>query len=62
MKHKAKSPKAPALSYIFQVESLSHEGRGIAHYGSRRRASDLKNRVKNVFIRYAFTLVKLYAQ
>lgn len=34
MKHKAKPRPMPQPKYIFQVESLSHEGRGIAHYGS----------------------------
>ena len=52
MKHKAKSPKAPALSYIFQVESLSHEGRGIAHYGSHPE-HPIEKQGKKVFIRYA---------
>lgn len=34
MKHRAKPRPMPQPKYIFQVESLSHEGRGIAHYGS----------------------------
>ena len=33
MKHRAKPRPTQQPSYIFQVESLSHEGRGIAHYG-----------------------------
>lgn len=34
MKHKARPRQTQSAQYIFQVESLSHEGRGIAHYGS----------------------------
>lgn len=34
MKRRAQPRPAPQSEYIFQVESLSHEGRGIAHYGS----------------------------
>ena len=34
MKHRAKPRPTQQPNYIFQVESLSHEGRGIAHYGS----------------------------
>ncbi|RKG30439.1 23S rRNA (uracil(1939)-C(5))-methyltransferase RlmD [Acinetobacter tianfuensis] len=52
MKHRAKPPKAPQPSYIFQVESLSHEGRGIAHYGSHPD-HPLEKHGKKVFIRYA---------
>jgi len=52
MKHRAKPPKAPQPSYIFQVESLSHEGRGIAHYGSHPDHPTEKHG-KKVFIRYA---------
>ena len=34
MKHRAQSRPTQQSTYIFNVESLSHEGRGIAHYGS----------------------------
>ncbi|MDR0069092.1 23S rRNA (uracil(1939)-C(5))-methyltransferase, partial [Acinetobacter sp. 11520] len=34
MKQQAKSRNLQQPEYIFQVETLSHEGRGIAHYGS----------------------------
>lgn len=34
MKHRAKPRTTQHGTYIFTVESLSHEGRGIAHYGS----------------------------
>lgn len=34
MKHSAKPRPKAQPKYIFQVESLSHEGRGIAHYGT----------------------------
>ncbi|MDY6450093.1 23S rRNA (uracil(1939)-C(5))-methyltransferase RlmD [Acinetobacter faecalis] len=34
MKHRAKPRTTQQAIYTFQVESLSHEGRGIAHYGS----------------------------
>lgn len=52
MKHKAKPAKAQQPSYIFKVESLSHEGRGIAHYGSHPD-HPLDKHGKKVFIRYA---------
>ncbi|MBP8099359.1 MAG: 23S rRNA (uracil(1939)-C(5))-methyltransferase RlmD [Acinetobacter sp.] len=52
MKQKAKPTKAQQPSYIFQVESLSHEGRGIAHYGSHPDHPEEKQG-KKVFIRYA---------
>ncbi|CAM4355611.1 23S rRNA (uracil(1939)-C(5))-methyltransferase RlmD [Acinetobacter pragensis] len=52
MKHKAKPAKAQQPSYIFKVESLSHEGRGIAHYGSHPD-HPLEKHGKKVFIRYA---------
>jgi 23S rRNA (uracil1939-C5)-methyltransferase len=34
MKHRAQPRQTQPSTYIFHVESLSHEGRGIAHYGS----------------------------
>ena len=52
MKHRAKPAKAQQPSYIFQVESLSHEGRGIAHYGTHPDHPADKHG-KKVFIRYA---------
>ncbi len=52
MKHRAKPAKAQQPVYIFQVESLSHEGRGIAHYGSHPD-HPLEKHGKKVFIRYA---------
>ncbi|MDA4780899.1 TRAM domain-containing protein, partial [Enterobacter hormaechei] len=38
--------------YIFKVERLSHEGRGIAHYGTELNHPSEKQG-KKVFIRYA---------
>lgn len=38
--------------YIFKVERLSHEGRGIAHYGTEQQHPEVKHG-KKVFIRYA---------
>ena len=52
MKSTAKPAKAQQPSYIFQVESLSHEGRGIAHYGSHPGHPEEKHG-KKVIIRYA---------
>ena len=52
MKQQAKSRKAQQPEYIFQVETLSHEGRGIAHYGSHPDHPADKHG-KKVFIRYA---------
>lgn len=34
MKRRFKAPTSALPRYIFQVEGLSHEGRGIAHYGT----------------------------
>ena len=34
MKHRAKPRSTQPTIYTFEVESLSHEGRGIAHYGT----------------------------
>ena len=52
MKHRAKPRPTQQPSYIFQVESLSHEGRGIAHYGSHPdHPADKQG--KKVFISYA---------
>lgn len=57
MKHSARPRPLPSTQYIFQVEKLSHEGRGIAHYGveaemSKPRHPDEK-KGKKVFIRFA---------
>ncbi len=52
MKRRAPPRPAPQSEYIFQVESLSHEGRGIAHYGSHPD-HPLEKHGKKVFIRYA---------
>ncbi|ENX10234.1 23S rRNA (uracil(1939)-C(5))-methyltransferase RlmD [Acinetobacter variabilis] len=52
MKRRAQPRPAPQSEYIFQVESLSHEGRGIAHYGSHPD-HPLEKHGKKVFIRYA---------
>lgn len=52
MKHRAHTRPTQQPEYIFQVESLSHEGRGIAHYGSHPDHPPHKHG-KKVFIRYA---------
>ena len=52
MKHRAKPQKAQQPIYTFQVESLSHEGRGIAHFGTHPD-HPVEKHGKNVFIRYA---------
>ncbi len=52
MKQQAKSRNLQQPEYIFQVETLSHEGRGIAHYGSHPEHPADKHG-KKVFIRYA---------
>jgi 23S rRNA (uracil1939-C5)-methyltransferase len=52
MKHRAQARPIQQPEYIFQVESLSHEGRGIAHYGSHPDHPQHKHG-KKVFIRYA---------
>lgn len=49
MKHRAKPRPTAQPKYIFQVESLSHEGRGIAHYGSHPEHPSDKHG-KKVFI------------
>ena len=51
MKHATK-PSAQSPVYTFQVESLSHEGRGIAHFGTDVEHPEAKTG-KKVFIRYA---------
>ncbi|TCH64467.1 23S rRNA (uracil(1939)-C(5))-methyltransferase RlmD [Acinetobacter sp. ANC 4862] len=52
MKHRTKPRPAQQPIYTFQVESLSHEGRGIAHYGTHPDHPSEKQG-KKVFISYA---------
>lgn len=52
MKHRAKPQITQQDTYLFQVESLSHEGRGIAHYGSHATHPQDKQG-KKVFISFA---------
>lgn len=52
MKHRTKPRPTQYPIYTFQIESLSHEGRGIAHYGSHPDHPHEKHG-KKVFIRYA---------
>lgn len=52
MKHKAKHRPAQYPTYTFQIEAFSHEGRGIAHYGTHPDHPKEKHG-KKVFIRYA---------
>ena len=52
MKHRARPQKAQQPIYTFQVESLSHEGRGIAHFGTHPE-HPIEKHGKKVFIRYA---------
>ncbi len=58
MKHRAKPRPTQQPSYIFQVESLSHEGRGIAHYGSHPD-HPAEKQGKKVFINYALRVKRL---
>lgn len=52
MKHRATSRPSQLPRYMFKVERLSHEGRGIAHYAEEMdHPSDKQG--KKVFIRYA---------
>ncbi|NHC03613.1 23S rRNA (uracil(1939)-C(5))-methyltransferase RlmD [Acinetobacter sp. 187] len=52
MKHRATSRPSQLPRYMFKVERLSHEGRGIAHYAEGMdHPSDKQG--KKVFIRYA---------
>lgn len=51
MKHKAKLRPAQYPTYTFQIEAFSHEGRGIAHYGTHPDHPKEKHG-KKVFIRY----------
>ncbi|WP_109440437.1 23S rRNA (uracil(1939)-C(5))-methyltransferase RlmD [Acinetobacter haemolyticus] len=52
MKHKAKQRPAHQPIYTFKVEAFSHEGRGIAHYGTHPDHPKEKQG-KKVFIRNA---------
>ncbi|MCR4531308.1 23S rRNA (uracil(1939)-C(5))-methyltransferase RlmD [Acinetobacter venetianus] len=52
MKHKAKHRPVQNPIYTFQIEAFSHEGRGIAHYGTHPDHPKEKHG-KKVFIRYA---------
>lgn len=52
MKHRVKPRSVQSSFYTFQVESLSHEGRGIAHYGTHPDHPAEKHG-KKVFISYA---------
>ena len=52
MKHRAQPRSTPHVTYIFQVERLSHEGRGIAHYGSHPE-HPVEKHGKKVFIQGA---------
>jgi 23S rRNA (uracil1939-C5)-methyltransferase len=61
MKYKARPRTAPQSSYIFRIESLSHEGRGIAHYGTHPDHPEEK-KGKKVFISYALPGEEVFAQ
>lgn len=52
MKHRASTRPSQLPRYIFKVERLSHEGRGIAHYSAEYDHPSEKHG-KKVFIRYA---------
>lgn len=52
MKHSAKPRRTQQLIHTFYIESLSHEGRGIAHYGSSPEHPEHK-KGKKVFIEFA---------
>ena len=52
MKRRVQPQTAQLPQYTFKVETLSHEGRGIAHYGSELTHPSDKHG-KKVFIRYA---------
>ena len=52
MKHRAKPRPSQQPQYIFNVERLSHEGRGIARYGNDPN-HPLEKQGKSVFIRFA---------
>lgn len=52
MKHRASTRPSQLPRYIFKVERLSHEGRGIAHFSAEQDHPSDKHG-KKVFIRYA---------
>lgn len=60
MKHKSKLRKAQSPIYTFDIETFSHEGRGIAHFGAADHPSDKAG--KKVFIRYALPDEKVKAK
>lgn len=53
MKHRASTRPSQLPRYIFKVERLSHEGRGIAHYVADEQEHPTDKHGKKVFIRYA---------
>ncbi|MBU3846672.1 MAG: 23S rRNA (uracil(1939)-C(5))-methyltransferase RlmD [Candidatus Acinetobacter avistercoris] len=53
MKHRASTRPSQLPRYIFKVERLSHEGRGIAHYAADEQEHPSDKHGKKVFIRYA---------
>ena len=53
MKHRAKPRPSQLPQYVFKVERLSHEGRGIAHYDGAEFSHPTEKQGKKVFIRYA---------
>ncbi|GAB3047703.1 23S rRNA (uracil(1939)-C(5))-methyltransferase RlmD [Acinetobacter apis] len=53
MKPHAKTRADVNLSYTFQIEGLSHEGRGIAHYSKDQPDHPIEKQGKKVFIQYA---------
>ncbi|MEF9993200.1 MAG: 23S rRNA (uracil(1939)-C(5))-methyltransferase, partial [Acinetobacter sp.] len=52
MKKQVKQRPVQQPIYTFQIEAFSHEGRGIAHYGTHPDHPKEKHG-KKVFIRYA---------
>ncbi|AOA59177.1 23S rRNA (uracil(1939)-C(5))-methyltransferase RlmD [Acinetobacter larvae] len=52
MKHKAKTAASSSARYVFRIEGLSHEGRGIAHYVDQADHPH-EWQGKKVFIRFA---------
>lgn len=52
MKRRIRTKSAPLASYTFHIERLSHEGRGIAHYGNDPE-HPVEKRGKKVFVTQA---------
>jgi hypothetical protein len=50
LKHKAKQRPAQYPTYTFQIEAFSHEGRGIAHYGTHPDHPKEKHGKKFLFV------------